>query len=246
MSKLFSTPDELQSIADILRGYLKLPFTEVSVPGALMEAIMSNVRHAEVMRTYDFVDVVDTIGKVGWQVKSTKASTPLTWKRAKIRNRNELIEASRQSEEGLQALGDEIINFCNEHAKESMDKYDLDEIGYARLVVHDKGELMYFERLLCTKDNPIIFKHEDYTWKWATPKVTTKKEQLPALHGVDKRTGAKAFAWHGLGENQLHYSGEKAWWPQDGDAHVVRFKAPSDDARISYERFAEILANLAD
>lgn len=245
MSKIYSTEDQLRRIADILSGYLKLPFTETAVPGALMEAVLANVRESEVLRTYDFVDVVDKMSSVGWQVKSTKAATPLTWKRAKIRNRNELIEASRKSNSGLQALGDEIISFCNSHAFESIEKYNLSEIGFARLIVNDNGTLTYYERLLCTKDSPDIFNAQDYTWKWATPKNTKGKEQLPALHGVNVHTGKKEFAWHGLGENQLHFSGEKAWWPTNGK-HVIDFQAPSEEARISYQHFADLLTKLTN
>lgn len=245
MSKVYSDTNQLQRIADILSGYLRLPFTEATVPGALMEAVLANVRQAEVLRTYDFVDVVDKIGRVGWQVKSTRATTPLTWKRAKIRDRNTLIEASKQSEAGLQALGDEIINFCNAHALESLEKYELNEIGFARLIVHGNGKLSYYERLLCTKESPIVFDSKDYKWKWATPKNTKGKEQLPALHGTNVKTGKKVFAWHGLGENQLHFSGEKEWWPTD-KSHIIDFNAPAEEARLSYQSFADFLTRLTN
>jgi hypothetical protein len=244
MSKIYSTQAELKLIADTLKGYLKLPFTTDTVPGALMEAIIANVRNAEVLRTYDFIDVVDKANRIGWQVKSTKESTPLTWKRAKIRNAQKLIEESRKSEAGLQALGDAIIAFCNEHALESLEKYDLVAIGYARLVVRANGTMTYFERLLCTREQPTVFNPNEFKWKWAIPKNTKGKEQLPALHGTNIKTGKKAFAWHGLGENQLHYSGEKAWWPTTTE-NSVTFDAPATEARISYEKFAEMLTNLA-
>ena len=41
------------------------------------------LRQGEVLGTYDFVDVIKRGSKCGWQVKSTKESTPVTWKRAK-------------------------------------------------------------------------------------------------------------------------------------------------------------------
>jgi len=129
MSKLFSTPEQLTSISDILTGYLKLPFSGDSIPGALMENVIGNVRAGEVLNTYDFVDVVNINDQVGWQIKSTKASTPVTWKRAKIPNSQELIKDSNSSIEGLQALGNAILKFCNDHAIESLDKYNLNEIG---------------------------------------------------------------------------------------------------------------------
>jgi hypothetical protein len=243
--KIYSDNAQLHRIAEILTGYLKLPFTETTVPGALMEAVLANVRKGEVLRTYDFVDVIDKLSAIGWQVKSTKAATPLTWKRAKIRNRNDLIETSRKSAKGLQDLGDEIINFCNQHAVESLEKYNLNEIGFARLIVHDNDKLTYYERLLCSKKNPQLFNPADYSWKWAIPKQTKGKEQLPALHGTNVKTGKKVFAWHGLGENQLHFSGEKEWWPTNKE-HIINFSAPSEDARLSYEAFADVLTKLTN
>ena len=69
--------------------------------------------------------------------------------------------------------------------------------------------------------------------------ISSKKEQLPAFHGVSKKTGKKVFAWHGKGENQLHFSGEKNWWPEvdrppvegvfnySADNHAIAFKLPS-------------------
>ncbi len=193
--------------------------------------------------TYDFVDVVDTDNGRGWQVKSTKASTPVTWKRAKIPSRDKLIAESRESSAGLQKLGDEIIAFCNAHAAESIEKYKLDEIGFARLIVNDDGTLTYYERLLCTRENPVVFNPEDYVWKWSKPKHTKGKEQLPALHGISKTTGKKEFAWHGLGENQLHFGGEKEWWPKD-NSHKIHFQAPDENARLNYQDFADLLVKL--
>jgi len=84
MSSTYSTSKQLEKIANVLTGYLKLPFSGDSIPGALMENVIASVRNGEVLNTYDFVDVINQNEKVGWQVKSTKASTPVTWKRAKI------------------------------------------------------------------------------------------------------------------------------------------------------------------
>jgi hypothetical protein len=208
---IFSTRDELQMIARILRNYLRLPFSPINIPGAVMEGVLGHVRQGDVLRTYDFVDVVNRGSGLGWQVKSTLAQTPVTWKRAKIPNRVELIAASEKSAEGLQALGDAIIGFCNRHAEESFDLYGLKEIGYARLVIREAGRVMYFERRLCTRENPQIFDPKEFVWRWSSPKRTAKKEQLTALHGTHRPTGKKWFAWHGRGENQLHFSGEHAW-----------------------------------
>ncbi len=143
------------------------------------------------------MDVVNRNDQVGWQVKSTKASTPVTWKRAKIPNSQELIKDSNSSTEGLQTLGNAILKFCNDHAIESLDKYNLNEIGFSRLIVHPNRHLTYFEKALCSRTNPNIFNENEFEWKWSIPKKTTKKEQLPALHGTHKLTQQKWFAWHG-------------------------------------------------
>lgn len=242
MSKIFSSNEELSKISNILVGYLKLPFSGDTIPGSLMESVIASVRDGEVLNTYDFVDVINRAQKVGWQVKSTKDSTPVTWKRAKIPNSVELISESRKSEEGLQKLGDSIIKFCNDHAIESFHAYDLEEIGFSRLIVHGNGDLTYFEKILCTKASPKIFNEEDFEWKWSVPKKTKKKEQLPALHGIHKSSKRKWFAWHGLGENQLHFSGEKEWWPKDS-INKVKFAFPKE--RLSQAELMKLLNQIS-
>ena len=209
-----------------------------------MEALLAHVREGVMLGKYDFVDVIKPGSKCGWQVKSTKAGTPVTWKRAKIPMREKLIAASRKSKGGVQALGDAIIEFCNAHALASLNTYELEQIGYCRLIVHADGQVTYFERLLVTREQPQIFSPSDFVWKWSKQKESKKKEQLSALHGIHKATNKKWFAWHGLGENQLHFSGESNWWPKPGDTHAVTFKFPATDERIGFEKFMELLTRL--
>ena len=204
MNALFSSPRQLGSLADILARYMTLPFFDQKIPGGIMEAVLAHVRGAEVLQTYDFVDVVDRKSKVGWQVKSTKKSTPLTWKRAKIPSAATLIEDSRRSQAGLQNLGNEILHFCNLHARHSIELYGLEAVGYSRLILDDsKNTLTYFECQLCDAENPVIFNPQDFTWHWTSqkPRKIGGKEQLVSLHGTHTPSGAKWFAWHGLGEN---------------------------------------------
>lgn len=241
MSEFFSTKEQLEDIAQILTGYLKLPFSGDSIPGALMENVIACVRSGEVLNTYDFVDIINKSEKFGWQVKSTKSNTPVTWKRAKIPNSLELIKKSKSSSTGLQNLGNAIIDYCNDHAIESINQYELEKIGYARLVVHKTGKITYFEKELCSRESPDIFNKKDFSWKWSTPKKTIKKEQLPALHGTYKPTSDKWFAWHGLGENQLHFSGERAWWPSTN--HKIDFPFPGE--RLSQEQLMELLTKIS-
>jgi hypothetical protein len=209
-----------------------------------MEGVLAHVRRGEVLNTYDFVDVIKPEAHCGWQVKSTLAGTPVTWKRAKIPDSIALIGASQESPEGAQLLGHAIIKFCNDHVLESIKHYDLQEIGYSRLVINPAGVVLYFERLLCTKKQPSLFNAPDFHWRWSKPKVTVKKEQLPALHGIHRPTGKKWWAWHGLGENQLHFSGEGNWWPAPKDRHAVRFPFPADNDRIELDKLIELLARL--
>jgi len=243
MMSIFSSTEQLNLIRKILSRYIRLPFSSVTIPGAIMEGVLAHVRGGHVLNTYDFVDVIVSNEKIGWQVKSTKASTPVTWKRAKLPNASDLIEYSRKSTLGLQNLGNAIIEFCNEHAQQSIKKYDLDEIGYSRLVIKPGGKVSYFEKLLCTRDNPCIFNAGDFEWIWSTPKTSTKKEQLQSLHGIHKPTNKKWWAWHGLGENQLHFSGENAWWPSNNYSHMTAFSFPSDDEKLSLDNFLEMLSN---
>lgn len=239
-SSVYSTPEQFSLIEKILTRYIRLPFTVSTIPGAIMEGVLAHVRDGRVLQTYDFVDVVKTDAGFGWQVKSTKECTPVTWKRAKIPNAEELIAESQRSPAGRQELGNAIINFCNQHALESLESYRLDQIGYARLLIRDDGSITYFERLLCTRANPQIFNPHDFEWKWSTPKKTVRKEQLCALHGISRRTGEKWWAWHGLGENQLHFSGERNWWPTR-NGHAITFRFPTEREKISLEDFSALL-----
>lgn len=241
MSAVFSTPDQLAKIALILSRYIRLPVSTDTIPGAFMEAVLAHVRDGNVLATYDYVDVHCPSQRVGWSIKSTKASTPVTWKRAKIANKEALIRASFDTSDGAKALGDSIIAFCNSHARTSLDKYDLDEIGYARLIVSAGGEVRYFERKLCSRDAPDMFDADLFEWTWSKQKVTSGKEQLRALHGVHKPSGRKWWAWHGLGENQLHFSGERCWWPAVDDPHQIAFRFPADTEKLSFDRLVEML-----
>lgn len=243
-NSVFSTPLELEALVDLLIKYMRLPFFRDKVPGAILEGALAHVRGADVLDNYDFVDVVNRDAGTGWQVKSTKESTPLTWMRAKIPGRNELIAESHRSEAGLRALGDTIIKFANNHVLQSITKYGLSEIGYSRLIVHKSGQVTYFERLLCSKEAPRIFEPSDFDWRWSTAKNTNKKEQLSALHGVKKSTSKGWWAWHGQGENQLHFKGEREWWPSDGRPHTLKFYLPPAASKLSLAQFAELLAQM--
>jgi hypothetical protein len=241
-SSIFSTPRQLTQIAHILQNYLRLPFSPINIPGDVMEGVLGHVRQAKVLRNYDFVDVVDSDSGFGWQVKSTLAGTPVTWKRAKIPQRTELIALSEKSNKGLQNLGNAIIEFCNQHAEESMRKHGLDQICYSRLVIHKTGRATYFERPLCTRKSPQIFDPTEFSWQWSVQKNVVKKEQLTALRGTHKPTGKKWFAWHGRGENQLHFSGESAWWPAANNRHTITFPLPSEKERLKLDAFIDLLA----
>lgn len=241
---VYSSPDQLTKIVEILSKFSRLPFFSGRIPGDVMEAVFASVRNGEVLHTYDFVDVINKKERCGWQIKSTKESTPVTWKRAKIPNASDLIEESQKSVRGLQLLGDAIINFCNFHVQESIELYDLKEIGYSRLIIGNRGSATYFEKLLCDRTRPEIFSPDDFYWKWSEPKVSTKKEQLQSLHGFHRNSHQKWWAWHGLGENQLHFSGENAWWPASDDPHQMKFQLSSLEMKLSLENFVNIISGL--
>ncbi len=243
MSKLFSTKKELKEIANILSGYLKLNIGDNIIPGSIMENTISSVRKAEVLKTYDFVDVICEERKIGWQVKSSKEKTALTWKRVKLPDSAKAIQDSKSSKKELQRLGDMIIDYCNKNAFDCFEKYSIDELGFSRLIMNKDGSLTYYERILCSKDSPMIFKKEDFIWKWSHQRKQNKKESLPGLNGINIHTGEKWFAWYGLGENQLHFYGEKTWRPElESNENTIKFKAPKD--KMSSKELMKLLKSL--
>lgn len=220
---------EVAAIADQLASFFRLPFATESIPGGFAEALIADHYGGEVLATYDFVDVICKSKQIGWQIKSTKATTTVTWKRAKIEGSAELIQHSDLSGD-TSVLGAKIIETCNEHVQDSLNKYDLREIRYAR-IISSPGRFTYFERPLVNTSNPTLFDRSDFSWEWSKPKRTGAKEQLRALHGF--RGNDKWFAWHGRGENQLHFIGEKNWWP-DVDAEVMSVTRPKYDQQRSW------------
>lgn len=228
-------------VLQIIAAFLRLPFASDSIPGKFAEEVIAHVYGADVLDTYDFADVVSRSSRTGWQVKSTKESTPVTWKRAKIPNAEQLIAASfNGAGSKVQDLGDAVIEFCNHHAEQSLRDYNLNEIRYSRIICH-VDRVTYFERVLITADKPRLFNPKDFKWKWSKPKKAQAKEQLRALHGTGP-DGTKWFAAHLLGENQLHFSGEGKWWPTSIDGRMAAEVRHSDiGASIKWESLIDWL-----
>ena len=215
-----SSDPTIDAIADQIASYFRLPFATESLPGWFAEAAIAEHHGGRILSTRDFVDVIsncDTVdGKeIGWQVKSTKASTTLTWKRAKISGSTELIQESDKTGD-TQTLGNMIIDACNLHAQKSLEKYGLARIKYAR-VISAPGQVTYFQRDLIDAENPTLFDASEFEWEWSESQEGSDSERLRALHGYRKSRNRdereKWFKWHGRGENQLHFVGEKCWWP---------------------------------
>lgn len=233
---ILTSPIQLAKIKELLEAFLLLPFFD-GIPGKVLELILSHVHDGRVLGTYDFIDIVNDKERIGWQVKSTKKSTPITWKRAKIPAKAELIEQSKKTAAGKKVLGDAIINYCNQHVIESIKEFRLSQLIYARLIDWENGSYTYFERPLAISG--ILFDPNDFEWHWSTPKTATKKEQLPAFHGRHKSMDIAMFAWHGLGENQLHFKGEHTWWPNSAYPFQVTISAPKK--RLAITEILEIL-----
>lgn len=217
--------NELKEISEYLYGYLKMPFSDDFIPGEILEKIIAETKGAERLSTYDFADVIDLDLKLGWQVKSTKESSPLTWKRVNIENASDLINNSLTSESARQILGDKVLESCNNHALKSMENYKLKKIFLSRLIINNNGTITYYEKQLCSIKDPIIFRKEDFFWSWSKPNNQKGKKSLTFI-GYNKITGLKSFSWYGMGENQLHFNGEKDWWPNKSSNNVIKFKFP--------------------
>src|SRR5207247_11146236 len=124
--------------------------------------------------------------------------------------------------------------------------YNVNETAYRTLLIVPDGKPIYFERLLCTRKRPLLFDPGHFESRLSSPKNVIKKEQLSALHGIHRPSGKKWFAWHGLGENQLHFSGEPTWWPKPDDRHAIRFTLPDASQKLTLEQFIELLAELPE
>jgi hypothetical protein len=185
---------------------------------------------------YDFIDVLSLGGRYGLQVKSGKIQSPLTWQRAKVRDSGGRREASKMFETAAQELGGQILDYINKHMQKDLDRHSVDEIGYARLVIHKK-RAFYFERHLISREDPLLFTPERFTWRWSEDRVTkSEKEQKGSLGGYDA-SGVRWFSWHS--ENQLHFDNERTWWPTEGDPHRIDFTL--DQPKIDFETLVTLL-----
>ena len=217
-------------VPPLIQAMLRLPLFD-SLPGSVLEEIVAHVYSGQRTGTYEFADVVNHDSGVGWQVKSTRFNTPVTWKRAKLPNKSSLIEDSLRDEVGTQRLGDAIIEFCNKASEESVRDYSLNRLIYARLIDKMDGHLIYFEKELPVEGQ--LFDPHEFTWSWSKPREISRKEQLQAFHGVHRPSGRAWFAWHGLGENQLHFKGESAWWPPVGDPSRFDFSRSGEPLTLA-------------
>lgn len=241
-SKVLSTDDEINKIGTVLLTYLRLPFSINSIPGSIVEHVLGYVREAEVLNTYDFVDVIDRSSKIGWQVKSRKVTTPVTWKRAKISNRENLIIESEKSNDGLDELGAAVLGVCNKHVNDSLSLYGLSRIGYVDLILY-KNKLQYIECEIPQGKLKELFCPSDFRWEWSKEKAKGKKEQLTALQGFDIKTDKKWWAWHGRGENQLHFVGEKHWL-SSMKTQTRELALPEASDKIPIEDLLEVLSDI--
>ena len=72
---MFSPNAQLSRIRNVLSEYTRLPFSNETIPGAVMEGVLAEMRGGDVLKTYDFVDVIKPSEKAGWQLKSTRLRT---------------------------------------------------------------------------------------------------------------------------------------------------------------------------
>ncbi len=55
-SLIFSSPEQITKLADVLSKYIRLPSSTDTIPGAVLEGALAFVRDSKVLKTYDFVD----------------------------------------------------------------------------------------------------------------------------------------------------------------------------------------------
>ena len=64
-SGVYSTPDQMQRLAEIIKSYCRLPVSGDAIPGAFVESVFAHVRGAEVLNIYGYIDVIDKLYKIG-------------------------------------------------------------------------------------------------------------------------------------------------------------------------------------
>lgn len=195
----------LDDLGRYIKAYQSLPFFDGSVPGKILETLVAFAFQGRVLNTLDFVDVVS--GKVGWQVKSIKAGSDVTWKRVTIANPEFLLELSYEEPA---FLGRYLIDICNDHIFDSFVKYGLEDIRYIKAEIHPSNVVLV-EKSIVTNDSIVAFDHDDFYWHWTEPKHRNNKELLPSFSGFHKETNSKWFSWNGLGDNQFRFTYEKVW-----------------------------------
>ena len=242
----FSTPEQLERIKQTLCSYHMLPFSGTRIPGDVLEGVLAHVRGGDLLGKYDFVDVLQRSEGVGWQVKSTRHRSPLTWMRADFRRRSELVaEADAERDEGrkrelVQALGDSVIEYANASIRDSFTKYGLQQVMFCHLVLMPENRAMYYEKLLAVEGEEELFRATDFMLSWREPRPGRANrnadpddpgaaEQLPSLRGRHVPTDQDWFAWYGRKGGQLHFLlEEKIWWPPESGAHRIDFDLPAE------------------
>lgn len=229
-------------IVGFLTTYTRIPFIEENaIPGNIMENAVSIARNGTQLPCYGFIDVIND--NIGWQVKSSRKKSPLTW--GQVKAPSNLL----QSKDAI-ALGNHLINSINESSIAAMEKFNLETIGYARLIVYPNNHAVYFEKELSNRTNPIIFNPKTYLWSWSNCTRKSNKETKPSLVGINTITGMREFSWHCLSGSQLHFDAEYQWWPKikipkseddvifSSKHHAISFMLPSK--KISWDAISAL------
>ena len=221
---IYSSKEELEKIANAIIKYFNAPFSRENVPGPVLEEIIEECKGWPALGGIDFVDNLSPNGNCGVQCKSGSTRRwsleknkwlfrQRPWGRITIPlSKRILIDESYINPILLQELGDSVIDTFNDKIKFSIEKYNLDEIGYIGLVFNPNSTFQYYERSICLRNNPILFDKKDFRWEWSIPK---KETDSPVLKGINIKTNQVWVRWKAHGDTQLDFMGAEFWVTDD-------------------------------
>lgn len=259
--KGISSVEKREKLLKIIEVSQLLPyiFRSSSISGSLVERSLAHVLGGTAPTSKNFVDVLSSDGKIGYQVKSTNSSSILTWMRARLDEKNELIINSRkkdktEAEKGLHDLGREIINKANAKIEDSFNAYPkLELLVYSRFIYEMQQYALYFEAPIMAKGDSSVFNPDNFKWFWEEiDDVLAEKNDdelggdqatllsIPIKNKKKTKEGKKRKPKKSL--QGLYLPTGTIWWAWHGDTsdNQLHFRGESEWLQLIYDKYETV------